>query len=196
MTLIKLIISLGILFLLACAGLLGYQLWQEYHIPKPGPSQAMIVLGAQVTPAGQPSVQLALRLEAALQAYKAAPMTIVVCGGRGQDEPTTEASVMKAWLVSRGVPGEHILMDENSVNTQQNIQAARDLLPLGAVNVLIITSDYHLPRAMAIARDLGLQPGGIGSPILPEYWIKNHARETLAWGKYLVNKFLPFVPTE
>ena len=51
-----------------------------------------------------------------------------------------------------------------------------------------------MPRAMQIALDLGLNPYGVGSPIKAEYWIKNHARETLAWGKYLVQRFLPFLP--
>ena len=56
--------------------------------------------------------------------------------------------------------------------------------------VLVVTSDYHVPRALSMARDLGLEAEGLGSPCLPEYWLKNHAREVLAWGKYLLNKYL------
>ena len=48
----------------------------------------------------------------------------------------------------------------------------------------IVTSDYHLPRAMQLARDRGLAAEGLGSPCKPEYWMKNHFREVLAWGKY------------
>ena len=88
---------------------------------------------------------------------------------------------------------EHILVDETSVNTRQNIANAIQPLPPGADEVLIVTSDDHLPRAMAIARDLGLRPSGAGSPIKQEYWLKNHARETLAWGKYFLVKYLPFL---
>ena len=50
---------------------------------------------------------------------------------------------------------------------------------------------HHLPRAMQLARDMGLTPSGIGSPIKQEYWLKNHTRETLAWGKYFLNKIIP-----
>jgi SanA protein len=196
MYLIRLTMFLAFLFILACAGLLGYQLWQEYSIPAPRASQAMIVLGAQVNPDGEPSKQLLLRLEAALKEYQTAPKTIVVCGAKGIDEPATEASVMRNWLVNKGVNPAHVLLDEGSFNTRENIRGAQSLLPAGTKEVLIITSDYHLPRAMAVARDLGLNPSGIGSPILPEFWIKNHARETLAWGKYFLNKWLPFIPTE
>lgn len=192
----KLIFSLAVLFVLACAFLFGSLLVKERSVPAPGPSQAIIVLGAQVNPHGQPSKQLELRLESALAAWQKEPVPIVVTGAQGANEPATEASVMRAWLVARQVPEQHILMDESSFNTRQNIENAIKLLPADLKQVLIITSDYHLPRAMAIARDLGLEPGGVGSPILPEYWVKNHARETLAWGKYYVNKFLPFVSTD
>ena len=196
MYLVRLSMFLAFLFILAYAGLFGYLLWQEYSIPAPRPSQAMIVLGAQVNPDGEPSRQLQLRLEAALTEYRRTPMTIVVCGAKGINEPATEASVMRDWLIRNNVNSAHIVMDEDSFNTRENIRGAQQLLPAGTNKVLIVTSDYHLPRAMAVARDLGLDPSGIGSPILPEFWIKNHARETLAWGKYFLNKWLPFIPTE
>ena len=196
MILIKLIFTLAVLFVLACAFLFGFLLVREHNIPAPKPSQAMIVLGAQVTSDGQPSKQLELRLMEALKAYNEQAMPIVVSGGQGADEPVTEASVMKAWLEKLGVPSEHIYIEDKSFNSKQNIQNAIKLLPEGTKDVLIITSDYHLPRAMQIASDLGLSPSGVGSSILPEYWIKNHARETLAWGKYYLNQFLPFMPAE
>ncbi len=196
MILIKLVFTLAVLFVLAFAFLFGFLLVRERGIPSPKPSQAMIVLGAQVTPDGEPSKQLELRLMEALKQYKEHNMPIVVSGAQGNDEPATEASVMKVWLEKYDVPAQYILVEDKSFNSQQNIENAIKLLPEGTKDVLIITSDYHLPRAMQIAKDLGLSPSGVGSPILPEYWVKNHVRETMAWGKYYMNKFLPFIPTE
>ena len=62
----------------------------------------------------------------------------------------------------------------------------------GCQKPLIVTSDYHLPRALAIARDAGLEAQGAGSPCRPEwnYWLKNHMREALAWVKYWGVKYL------
>lgn len=188
----RLIVSLGVLAAMAFFVLFGYLWWQEKSIVRAeGPADAMIVLGAQVLPDGKPSVQLEWRLTEALARYQAHPMPVVVCGDKGADEPATEASVMAAWLEARGVPAEHILLDEKSVNTRQNIENALQLLPTNAKRILIVTSDYHLPRAMAIARDLDVEPLGSPSPTRQEYWLKNHARETLAWGKYFVNKYVP-----
>lgn len=185
--LIATVVTLGAL---AFAVLFGLLMYRENSVPRPGPVNAMIVLGAQVNPDGSPSVQLEWRLSAALDVYKTQHIPMVVTGAQGKDEPRTEASVMADWLVARGVPREDIRLEESSMNTKENIKNAMAYMP-GVKDVLIVTSDYHLPRALQIARDLGLNPSGIGSPIKPEYWLKNHFRETLAWGKYFVQKFIP-----
>lgn len=184
------LITLG---MLAFVGLFGHLLYKEYTLPQPGTYSAIVVLGAQVNPDGSPSVQLEWRLNKALEMYKAQPMQIVVTGAQGADEPATEASVMAAWLIARGVQPEHVLMDDTSFNTKENLANAVKLLSRSTVDLLIVTSDYHLPRALQIARDMGLNPSGVGSPIKPEYWVKNHFRETLAWGKYLLQRFIPFL---
>lgn len=187
------IIKLGVvLFAAAFLALLGYQLLSEHLVPFESDSSApLVVLGAQVNQSGEPSVQLQWRLEKALEVYQFAPRAIVVCGARGKDEPRAEAEVMRDWLLARGVDEKHILVDDKSVNTRQNLRNALALLPAGTKKIIIITSDYHLPRAMQLAKDMGMETGGIGSPIKPEYWLKNHARETLAWGKYFLGKVLP-----
>lgn len=154
-------------------------------------TDALIVLGAQVYENGDLSPQLELRMEAALSAYQAAPRPIITCGAQGEREPAPEGDVMRAWLIDRGVPEADARAETASYNTRQNLENARALLPPGARRVTIITSDYHLPRALAIAKELGLEAEGIGSPCKPEYWLKNHAREVLAWGKFYLEKVLP-----
>ena len=86
------------------------------------------------------------------------------------------------------MPDDQVIAETTSMNTLQNLQNAIALLPASAQRVTIVTSDYHLPRALQIARDLGVEADGIGSPCKPEYWMKNHAREVLAWGKYFLNR--------
>ena len=157
---------------------------------------AVVVLGAQVKPDGSPSVQLTWRLDAAAEAYRKAgkPVPVVVCGAQGSDEPCPEATAMKRYLAEQEVPEQMILEDPDSRNTKQNLQNAQKLLnrEYPDVNrILIVTSDYHVPRAMAIAKDLGFEAEGLGSRCLPEYWLKNHAREALAWCKYWIGKIFP-----
>ena len=63
---------------------------------------------------------------------------------------------------------------------------------LGLTRPLVVTSDYHLPRAMEIAADAGFDPQGAGSLCRPEfsYWAQNHGREALAWVKYWLVKYV------
>ena len=161
-------------------------------VPEGENYDAIIVLGAQVQPDGTPSVQLSWRLDAAAEAYRARPVPIVVCGAQGKDEPMTEAEAMKLYLTGKGIPAGDILLDPDSLNTRQNLKNAAKLLDgrPEVQKVLIVTSDYHLPRSMALARDQGYEAIGLGSPCKPEYWIKNHAREALAWCKYWGVKYL------
>jgi len=181
-------LALGLLAagLLAWVGLVIFVTVKEYTVPQAAPedTQAIIVLGAQVKEDGTLSVQLQWRLDKALEVYRAHPQRIVVCGAQGKKEPVTEARAMYDYLVENGVPAEEIVMEDTSFNTRQNLNNARALLPEGCERVLIVTSRYHLPRAMALAKDAGFDPSGVGSPIKLIYWPKNHFREALAWVKY------------
>ena len=155
-------------------------------------SDAVIVLGCQVYADGQLSPQLELRLQAALDTYRDDPRLIVTTGGQGEGEPGPEGKIMREWLIEKGVPEKDVIAECASTNTRQNLLNAKALLPESVKRVTVITSDYHLPRALALARDLGLEADGIGSPCRPEigFWVKNHTREVLAWGKYLVEKVI------
>ena len=100
---------------------------------------------------------------------------------------------MKQYLAEQGVPEHMVLEDMDSRNTLQNLQNAKKLLDAEypeTRRVLIVTSDYHVPRSLALAADLGYEACGLGSPCKPEYWLKNHAREALAWIKYWGVKYL------
>ena len=190
MKLAMLLVLLGILFYL---GVVAMVVYRTNNVPAAGEYDAIIVLGAQVKPDGEPSIQLQWRLDAAYKAWQERNCLVVVCGAQGANEPATEASVMKAELVRQGVPEESILMDDKSFNTRQNINNAISLMEgRGVDRVLIVTSDYHLPRAMALAEDAGLAASGVGSPTKQglRFWVKNYGREGLAWIKYWMQKYL------
>lgn len=194
--LLRLAVALIILGAVTYAGIMGYVCIREGSVLKTVPAadnyDAIIVLGAQVKPDRTPSVQLGWRLDAAFEAWQQKAVPIVVCGAQGRDEPMPEADAMKAYLLEKGVPEQDILKDPDSFNTDQNLRNAAELLSKvpEVHRVLIVTSDYHVPRSLAIAKDLGFDACGMGSPCKPEYWLKNHAREALAWCKYWGKKYL------
>ena len=194
--LLKIMIILIIAGVLCFVGLVLNVYLREISVPSGITADdnfdAIIVLGAQILPDGEPSVQLQWRLDTALSAYAVHPVMTVVCGAKGNNEPYPEAVTMEQYLISHGISSNMILSDPSSLNTRQNLLNAKELLSVqGEIHrVLIVTSDYHVPRALAMASDIGFDAMGLGSPCKSEYWIKNHSREALAWVKYWAEKYL------
>ena len=60
--------------------------------------------------------------------------------------------------IEQGISPDKISLDDRSRNTRENLAFAAPLLRhLGADQVVIVTDRYHAPRALMIARRLGLQ---------------------------------------
>ena len=171
--------------------LMGFVYYKETHLPPIGDSDVIIVLGAQVKEDGTPSVALERRLTAAHESYLADRQLIIVCGAQGGNEPRPEGDVMRDWLLERGVPDEDVVAETDSFNTRENLTYAKAIMESrGLKNALVVTSDYHVARALELCRQVGISAVGKGSPSKPEYFIKNHFREGLSWVKLWLESML------
>ena len=178
------LLALALIGLTLCAALIGFVYYRETHLPEQRESDVIIVLGAQVKPDGTPSEALRRRLTAALEAYREKRQIIIVCGAQGANEPRAEGDVMRDWLLEQGVPGEDVIEETASFNTRQNLEYAKAMMEhRGLEPALVVTSDYHVARALELCRQVGISATGKGSPSKPEYFIKNHFREGLSWIK-------------
>ncbi|MEG1579584.1 MAG: YdcF family protein, partial [Oscillospiraceae bacterium] len=111
------VIGLSVVFLLLAFGTLELIINFGGKTNVTGNEKVMVILGAQVKTSG-PSVLLKDRLDTALTYLNANPtLTVVVSGGQGDNEPATEASVMRDYLVEHGYPTEQILLEDSSRNT-------------------------------------------------------------------------------
>lgn len=146
----------------------------------------IIVLGAQVRESG-PSAALKYRLDEAVEYLEDNPKTIcIVSGGQGANEPYSEAEGMAQYLKEQGIDASRILLEDKSLNTEQNMEYSRALIKDGA-SVGIITNDFHLFRAKQIARKYGLDNiCGIAAKSTPVYLPNNMLREFLAEIKFLL----------
>ena len=116
-----------------------------------GDPQIMVIFGCQLRSDG-PSVLLRDRLDTALSYLEEHPdMTIVVSGGQGAGEPTSEAQGMYDYLVQHGVNGEHILMDDRSFNSRDNVAYSMESLAAEGCDtsggVVLVSNAFHLTRA-------------------------------------------------
>lgn len=112
--------------------------------------QVMVIFGCQVKPWG-PSILLQDRLDAALDYLEDHPdMTVVVTGGKGDDEHVSEARCMYDYLTEHGVDGERVLMEDRSRNTRQNIANTLELIRAEGVDtskgVVLASNGFHLTR--------------------------------------------------
>jgi uncharacterized SAM-binding protein YcdF (DUF218 family) len=119
---------------------------------------AIVVMGAAQYD-GQPSPQLAARLDHVVTLYRAgyAPL-VVVTGGKQPSDRFTEAEASRDYLVERGVPSDAILLESAGHNTYQSMDGVADLLEdRGLRRVLVVTDPFHSLRSRMIAEDVGLQ---------------------------------------
>ena len=154
------VLALAAAGVLAFAVLLGLVL-SGAHDDVDGDPRVMIVLGCQVREDG-PSVLLRDRLEEALDYWEGHPdITIVVSGGQGPNEPTTEARAMADYLMEGGVAEDQILLEGDSHNTAQNLRLSMAVLEEAGADlsggVILVSNGFHLTRARMLAERFGLE---------------------------------------
>lgn len=117
----------------------------------------IIVLGAQMKPAG-PSAVLKFRLDAACDYLTDNENTLcVVSGGQGANEPCSEAEGMYRYLVDQGIAPERIMMEDKSTDTSENIAYSMALIGRNDVSVGIVTNNFHVFRGVHLAKAAGFQ---------------------------------------
>ena len=125
----------------------------------------MVVLGAKVRPDG-PSVSLMDRIRAAADYMNDHPDVIaVVSGGKGGDEPMTEAQCMFEELVKLGIDPDRIWIEDKATSTWENLHFALDLIEEKTgqrpEKIGLLSSEYHLFRAKMFAKECGVEAVGI-----------------------------------
>lgn len=138
----------------------------------------IVVLGAQLKTTG-PSRVLQYRLDTAYEYLTAHPDTkAIVSGGQGSNEPASEAQGMYDYLVKRGIEPGRIVLEDKSVNTEQNIRFSKEFLQADADKVGIVSNNFHVFRAVKLAKAAGYRNVvGIAAPATAFYLSNNMLRE-------------------
>ncbi|GGM14141.1 YdcF family protein [Deinococcus aerophilus] len=147
------VLPLAVMALLA----VGFLALPSFKVPNAArPHPTLVVLGAAQY-AGRPSPAFQRRLDHALSLFEAGGVgRIVVTGGRRPGDPFSEGEVGAAYLRHRGVPASALLAESRSRTTVENLRYARTYLS-PHTPVTLVTDEAHAPRALALARALGLQ---------------------------------------
>ena len=121
----------------------------------------ILVLGCGVRSDGSPSAMLEDRLKRGVELYQlgAAPK-LLMSGDHGR-VGYDEVDTMKSYAVDCGISSEDVFMDHAGFSTYESIYRARDIFQ--AKRIVIVTQEYHLYRAIYIARQMGLDAYGVAS---------------------------------
>lgn len=175
----------------AYLGIVTYLVYHQSQSDHTQRADAAIVLGAAVW-VGNPSPVLKARLDHALELYKNDTVSIIiVTGGVGTGDNMSEAEASTAYLVSKGVPQQHILQEKTGKSTFQSLQGAAALAKINNIRTILIVSDpFHMLRSIKMAGDLGLTAYASPTTTSPisrrpaEEW-SYMLREAVAYTSYL-----------
>lgn len=195
-------IFFGSFMIFICAIVLSvnYYVWEAGQKYISGPdsvpeADAVLILGARVHSDGNVSLMLNDRLTTGYELFeKGKAPKIIVSGDHGRKE-YDEVNAMKSFLKEKSVPPEDIFMDHAGFSTYESLYRARDIFQVR--KVIIVTQEFHLTRALFIARELGLEAYGVAADkhIYHTVMLRSELREILARNKdFLTAKIVKPLP--
>lgn len=152
--------------------------------------KAIVILGSG-TPNCEASPTLIARLEQGLvQAQRWPETKVVVSGGQDFGLRCVEADIMADYLVARGVAADRVIREGRSTSTEENLVFSRRLLEGQGVDagkaIVVVTSDFHVRRAVGIARKAGFGEAlgvGAGTPLYLRFnaWLREYFAAIGSW---------------
>jgi uncharacterized SAM-binding protein YcdF (DUF218 family) len=122
-------------------------------------ADAIVVLGAAQY-VGRPSPVLRARVDHAVSLWKRglAP-ALILTGGTGVGDTTSEAAVARKYAMSRGIPDRAIVLEINGRTTSESMRAvARIMDDREQTSVILVSDPFHMLRLSILARRHGLEP--------------------------------------
>jgi len=148
----------------------------------------VIVLGAGLDYGRIPNLILQERLDIAIKCMKEnLAQYIVLSGGQGEDENTSEAQAMSKYLQDRGIEKNKIILEDRSRDTNENLKYSKEKIeafsnkPISDIKVKIVTTDFHAFRSSILAKKNGYKNFDNYSSTMPWYFVPStYIREAIA----------------
>ena len=152
-------------------------------------AQVAIVLGASVVE-NEPSPILAARANAAIQLFQDGKVSKILVTGDNATTNYNEVNPVERYLLAAGIPAQDIFLDHAGFDTYSSMYRAKAVFQ--AQSAIIVTQDFHLPRAVFLARALGIQAYGYDAEGSGTFF--DYAREIGASAKALLDLAIHRLP--
>ena len=148
------VVSVFVLWVISAAAVLIWSARDEAQ-----PAQAIVVLGAAQY-AGKPSPVLRARLDHALDLWnRRLSSLLILTGGTGSGDTTSEAAVGRTYARKHGVPDSAILVESQGRTTSESMKAVAGMLEVrGLQSALLVSDPFHMLRLRILARRFGFTP--------------------------------------
>jgi SanA protein len=154
-------------------------------------AQTALIPGAAVLKDGTLSAIFQDRVNEAIALYQAKKVSKILVSGDNSTVSHNEVNPVRDYLLQKGIPSEDIFLDHAGFDTYSTMYRARDIFQVSSV--IIATQSFHLPRAVYIARSLGLNAYGISAD-KGNILFKNYFREVFADEKAVLDLALRIKP--
>jgi len=139
---------------------------QHIHVPTSAPHRPVaIVFGAAIYNNGRLSTVLRDRMETAIVLYQEGKVGKILVSGDNRFEQYNEPAAMKEYAIRRGVPANDIQPDYGGQRTYDTCYRARNIF--GVESAILVTQEFHLPRAIFTCRRLGFDAIGVSADLRP-----------------------------
>jgi vancomycin permeability regulator SanA len=154
------------------------------------PAQTILVLGAAVYKDGRLSDMYHDRAQTALELLKAGKAPIILVSGDNSTKYYDEVTPVKTYLIDQGVPSSSIVLDYAGFDTYDSLYRARDIF--GVTSTVIVTQHFHLPRALYLAKNLGLNAYGVNADLqtyrsIRYSYLREYGARIKAWWNILIS---------
>ncbi len=147
-------------------------------------AEAALIPGAAIFQDGSLSSIFIDRADMAIKLYEAKQVSKILVSGDNSTVSHNEVNPVRLYLISKGIPDQDIFLDHAGFDTYSTMYRARDIF--GVTSVLIATQSFHLPRAVFIARRLGITAYGVNADV-GHMLFRNYVHEVLANEKAALN---------
>ena len=160
-----------------------------FHLRKKRNADYIIVLGAGII-GSKVTPLLAARIEKGIELLHYNPNAVLIMsGGQGPGEDIPESKAMANYAADKGVDTEKIIMEQKSVSTLENLRFSRELMDKQKPKIIVVTTAYHVFRALILAKQQGIKCVGFGAKTKWYFTLNAFIREfigylSLTWKKH------------
>ena len=145
---------------------------RTYNTENVPADKAAIVFGAGLMVDGSPTSVLKDRVATAADLYNSGKINKILMSGDNRFLNYNEPGAMKTYALELGIPEEDIVLDYAGRRTYDTCYRAKEIFQLSSA--ILVTQQFHLPRALYTCNALGLESVGVTADLRPYrdsgYW--------------------------